>query len=76
MSMVTVSWEGDAVALAYAPDEAILHLAIHARAVFGIKGPCKLRLCAEDGTELPWMKHAGDVLTPGQLLALRPPVVG
>lgn len=73
--MVTVSWNGDDVALAYQADEAVVHLTMHARAVFGIHSPHRLSLFTENGTELPWMKHAGDVLTPGMLLTLRPPVV-
>lgn len=74
MTMITVTYGGEDLAVSYRPDFMINEILVHARRLFGTRTP-GLSLFTEGGAELPRDKQAMDLLTPGMLVVMRPRVL-
>ncbi len=71
-AMVTVTYNGEDQAMSYEAHTAVMHLLVHARKLFQCSQPERLALFTEHGVEVPACKLARDIISPGDLLVLRP----
>lgn len=72
--MIMVSYGGENLPVNYSPDCAIKDILTNVRSLFGTKTP-GLGLFTENGIQLDIIRKAGDFITPGELIILRPAVV-